>query len=551
MGDTPITKRPWFFILSWLFVLAIAYLWEIVLAGGIILNEVRLFVDLFIIFPFLLLVWMAFFSQFVLPVQTIGDRFRIFSRVLARVFGSHGPAIFIKNGVEEKEEGEERRKGPGVLWLDTASGAVVRTATKITKTIGPGVHFIRAKESIAGTVDLHTQVHSFGPKDSEKPFDEKKESQTEEEYLHIQDRRKLVSALTRDGIEIVPNISVTFRVNTGFPEKNKPGSRFGYRTGVTKKDKRNEEEDKKAIEKAILGESINPNYTPEMSRHRVAWNQLPSALAVDVWREYAAKFTLDQFLKPTQEVPAPAPSVIQPTEEEVDPLTQAIQITGNRDALQVALARMLRQVNVFLARWINRLERAGKETAAEAPAPSAPAPPPPANNKPEKKTAFQVINDMVKARLTQQFVDSLDDIGVRKVNAPLLFSREYEQLQKRGLQVLNVSISNPRVNPSVESHLVGDWEANWLEMANAEKDQIKLRQSLAESTAQEKAVEHYADELSQALLKDKPTDMKGSLKRLLARTRSMIIRNNKLRQVMKMEQQELEEMLRWIEVNGR
>jgi dsDNA-specific endonuclease/ATPase MutS2 len=64
-------------------------------------------------------------------------------------------------------------------------------------------------------------------------------------------------------------------------------------------------------------------------------------------------------------------------------------------------------------------------------------------------------------------------------------------------------------------------------------------------------VEHYADELSQALLKDKPTDMKGSLKRLLARTRSMIIRNNKLRQVMKMEQQELEEMLRWIEVNGR
>jgi len=551
MGETPFLKRPWVYIAFWLFVLAIAYLWEIVSAGGIIVNEVRIFIDAFFLFPILLVLWMAFFSQFVLPVRTIGDRFKIFSRIVARLLGSRGPAIFIENGEKKKAEGEEQRKGPGVLWLDTASAAVIRTATKIVKTIGPGYHFIEAKETIAGTVDLHIQVHPFGPRETDQPFEDKKENQTDEEYHQIQDRRKLVSALTRNGIEVVPNITVVFRVNTGFPEKNKPGSRFGYRTGVTKKDKRNEEEDKKAIEKAILGEGINPNYKSEMSRHRVAWNQLPAALAVDVWREYAAKFTLDEFLTLSQEVPPAVPPAIQPTEEEVDPLTQAIQVGGNRDTIPTALARMLRQVNLLMARWIVQLENKEKVEPADKQESPMPQPPPPPSNKSQLKTAFQVINEMVKARLMQQFVDYLSDTGVRFENQPPVLSREFDQLQKRGLQVLNVSISNPRVDSKVEESIVNKWEANWLEIANVEKNQIKLKQSLIESAGQEKAIETYADELSQSLVKDKPSDMKGSLKRLLARTRSLIIRNNQLRQTMKTEQQELEDMIRWIEVNGR
>lgn len=551
MGDTPIYKRPWFYIFVWLFILAIAYLWEIVRAGGLLLNEVRVFFDAFCLFPILLLMWMAFFSQFVLPVRTISDRLKIFSRMIARLFGSRGPAIFIKNGEEQKEPGEERRKGPGVLWLDTASGAVIRTATKITKTIGPGVHFIEAKETIAGTVDLHTQVHSFGPREGDKPFDEKKESQSDEEFLQTQDRRKLVSALTRDGIELVPNITVVFRVQTGIPEKNKPGSRFGYRAGVTKKDRKNEDEDKKAIEKAILHEGVNPNYKPEAARYRVAWNQLPSALAVDAWREYAAKFTLDQLLNPTQTFPSPPPPPLLPTEEEIDPLTQAIQVVGNRNTIQTVLARSLRRVNLIMAQWIAKLEKTDAIKSAEKQQPPVPQPSPQSNGEPKPKTAFQVINEMVNARLKNELVPYLTETGVRVENFPPVLSREYDQLQKRGLQILNVSISNPRVNPTAESRIIGEWEANWLEIATTEKNQIKLQKSLMEATGQEKATLQYASELSEALEKDKPSDMKGTLKKFLARTRSLIIRNNDLRQNMKVEQQELEEMIRWIEVNGR
>ena len=108
-----------------------------------------------------------------LPVRTFRDRQKIFDRLITYLLGGHGPAIFIRNGELIKREGEERKKGPGVLWLDTASAAVTRTSVAIKQTMGPGVHFIDSREFIAGTVDLHVQSQSIGPKESDKPFVDK------------------------------------------------------------------------------------------------------------------------------------------------------------------------------------------------------------------------------------------------------------------------------------------------------------------------------------------------------------------------------------------
>ena len=253
MEDTPFYKRPWFYIASWLAILLVVYGWQIYRLGGIQAGLVDIFIDLVFIFPALLFFWIAFFAQFVLPVRTFKDRQKIFSRLLTDLLGGHGPALFIENGVIKEHSGERMKKGPGVLWLDSASAAVTRSAVAIRQTMGPGVHFMESGEYIAGTVDLHIQSQSVGPKESDKPFDKKRDDQTDEEYHHIQDRRKQVSALTRDGIEIIPNVSVSFRVDTGFPKEGQPGSRFGYRTGVTKKAKAEEQKDKEAIRKAILG----------------------------------------------------------------------------------------------------------------------------------------------------------------------------------------------------------------------------------------------------------------------------------------------------------
>jgi len=546
--DIPLHKRPWFYIAGWLAILLVVYGWQIIRMGGIRANLFEIFVDLACVFPILLILWMSFFAQFILPVRTVRDRQKIFERLISYLFGSHGPTLFIENGKIKEHSGEREKKGPGVLWLDSASAAVTRTAVAVMQTIGPGVHFTNQWEYIAGTVDLHTQSQVIGPKETDKPFAEKREDQPQEEWEQVQDRRKQVSALTRDGIEVIPNISVSFRVKTGFPKEGQPGSRFGYRTGVTKRDKANEKEDKEAIRKAILGEGINPTAVMDSPRHRVAWNQLPGSLAVDVWREYVAKFTLDQLFQPDQLVPPTPPRIPEPTEEEIDPLSQPLQVGSQRDTMQDSLARMVRELNVLMSKAIRVLEGKKDEKTRQTIVPQ-PFPVQP-NVKKElaKRTALQVINEMVKARLTQGEVEILDDHGVRGQGR--IPSAEYKLLQERGLEVRSVSIGNLRFDPVIEETIINRWSTTWLLNAKTETEQVERKRNLIETTGQEQAIRQYADFLSKDLIQRKPVGIRETLKTLLLRTRMLIINNPQLRQRMSEEQQDLEEIIRWVEGGG-
>jgi hypothetical protein len=547
MDDTPFYKKPWFYIITWLVVMLIFYGWQVTSANHQV-SILDVVIDLACIFPALLMAWMAFFAQFVLPVRTLQDRQKIFDRLLANLFGGHGPAMFVRNGQLIKREGEERRKGPGVLWLDSASAALTRTPVKIKQTFGPGVHFIDSGEYVAATLDLHIQSQTLGPRENDDPFEVPEEGMDDEGYDEVQDRRRMVSALTRDGIEVIPNISISFRVDTGFPKEGEPGSRFGYRTGTTKKSKQKEEEDKEAIRKAILGEGINPNIISDSTRRRVAWNELPASLAVDVWREYVSKFTLDELFKPDQVVPASPPEPPQPTDEEIDPLSQPIQITANRTTWQDRFALLLREVNLILSKIIRWLDGIPKENKAGAPvAVDVPKPASIEKREPVKKTALQVVNEMVNARLKKPKVDILNDHGIRG-HGPI-DSPEYQLLKSRGISVLSVGISNIRLNPQIEETLVNRWTASWHDNAKAESRQIERRQNIVRSSGQEKAIRQYADRLSIDLTRKKPFGVKESLKTLLMRTRTIIINDDQLLKEMSDEQQMLEDILRWVEEN--
>jgi len=547
MDDTPLIKRPWFYIAAWVAILLVVYGLQIARMGGIQANLVDLIVDLACIFPILAILWIAFFAQFVLPVHTFRDRQKIFDRLLTNIFGGHGPAIFIRNGIEIKRDGESQKRGPGVLWLDSASAAVTRTPVKIKQTIGPGVHFTDSGESIAGTVDLHIQSQTIGPKESDSPFDDPGEDQEDEEWKQVQDRRKQVSALTRDGIEVIPNISVSFRIRTGFPVEGKPGSRFGYRTGITKKDQTNEARDKEAIRKAILGEGINPNELSDSPRRRVAWNQLPASLAVDVWREYVSKFTLDELFKSDQLIPPPHAEPPQPTEEEIDPLSQPLRVSSERNNFQDGLTAMIRELNLLMDKAIKWLERNSKGASKTSTLPPF-TPETQQAQEPEKKTALQVINEMVNARLTHAEIDILDDQGKRGIGK--IPSPEYKLLESRGLEIKSVSIHTIRLEPEIEEIIRKKWSASWLGNAHAEKSQIERKRNIMESVGQEKAMRQYADLLSSDLVRKRPTGPRETLKTLLMRTKSIIIQDDQLRKRMGDEQQDLEDIIRWIEANG-
>lgn len=230
-----------------------------------------------------LIFWLAFFSQFVLPVHSLSERKQVLGRLLERLGSGPGPAVFVKDGRAVEETQQRSRKGKGVIILDSASAAVLHNQSSYTRAVGPGLVFTEPGENIAGTIDLHTQFRRSGPKENrEDPFDPQSDDESPEEYRSRQNRRLQTSALTRDGVEVVPNIEVTFRLEG---KTNGGDKRFPY--------------DHDAVWRAIAFEGIDPDAPADAGSRYVAWDWLPAHIAADLWREYLAKFTLNELFEYT------------------------------------------------------------------------------------------------------------------------------------------------------------------------------------------------------------------------------------------------------------
>jgi hypothetical protein len=154
---------------------------------------------------------------------------------------------------------------------------------------------------------------------------------------------------------------------------------------------------------------------------------------------------------------------------------------------------------------------------------------------------------MVKARLTEPEVADLDKHGVRRTQK--VSSEEYKLLQKRGLKVLSVSVGGLMFNPEIERTIIKRWSTTWLKNANNEKEQIERKKNVIETAAHEQAIRQYADKLSYEIIKKKPVGVKETLRTLLLRSRTIIFSNEQLRKRMAVEEQELEDIIKWIEVN--
>jgi hypothetical protein len=543
MDEPRFYQRPGFYAISRIIIFGGLYLGLLWQLGGIRPNLITIIIDV-IIFLVGLQVWRAFFAQFVLPVSSFRNRQKIFDRVYASL-GGRGPAIFVRDGQPVMRPGEEQRKGPGVLWLDSASAAVTRTATVFKQTIGPGVHFTEAGEYLAGTVDLHKQVQRLGPRDDENVFASAPDSNADASKLEankqIQKRRLEVSALTRDGVEVVPTITVVFQIDAQPAAGEIPGSHFADLDPFLK-DKTRPPEDNPVF-KAIVGEAINPRALTESARH-VAWNQLPARIAVDLWREYLSKFTLQQLFEAKQSLPAEPLQASGPIPAETQALYQATSLVGGG-----VLAGMMREINTFLARLADRCEFSGENVIKVRPDAQRQADAPLPGKAEEKVTALQVINEMIGRRMKQRKVIQLDDQGREDYSMPL-DSKEYEILKGRGLRVHAVSISNIRLNPSIEEQLVRQWKASWLQNAQAEKAQIDRLRSFTEIKAQIEGDMEYAVSIGRSLQADRPKGLKETIRTILLRTRNELVKNDRFHRRAGMEREALEEIIQWVERNG-
>lgn len=533
MDEPRFNQRPWMYLFFWILVSGVVYFW---LGDGlaVIRGNRAAFLGDVILFVLGILVWLAFFAQFVLPVRIFRDRQKIFDRVLSSMFGGRGPAIFIENGCARERVGEKENRGAGVLWLDSASAAVTRSATKFEKTIGPGVHFTESGEYLAGTVDLHKQVQRLGPTEKDDVFaaepDENAEAIKRETYREVKKRRDMVSAWTRDGIEVVPNVTVIFKIDAKPVKGEETGSRFGF--------------DAEAVRKAITGEGINPDSQNDARRH-VAWNQLPAMLAADLWREYLAKFTLQQLFEVEQSLPTEPLPPSGPVPAETQALYQPTSFVGGS-----ALTGILHEINTQLARWADRCEFSGENAIRVRPEAAKPTDASPPGIQKEKQTALQVINHMIKARMTRATVPVLDDSG--RPESGTFTSPEYQLLQERGLKIISVSVGGLRFAPAVEEQLIRQWSTTWLDNARAEHDRIDRQRSFAALDERVEAVGAYAESLSRNLLKVNPgqKNPKGALKTLLLRTRDEMVKDDRLHRRAGMEREALEDIIQWVERDG-
>ena len=73
------------------------------------------------------LLWIAFFAQFALPVRNFGQRILAFNYLFRYSLDQHGPAIKIDNGKIPDRYPREVPHQQGVIVLDTASAALLRT----------------------------------------------------------------------------------------------------------------------------------------------------------------------------------------------------------------------------------------------------------------------------------------------------------------------------------------------------------------------------------------------------------------------------------------
>jgi hypothetical protein len=417
-----------------------------------------------------LVFWIAFFAQFVLPLRKVEERWLAFQRLVLYALGMHGPAIRIEDGEVVQRKGEQKRRGPGVVLLDTASGAMLRKKTAFTRPVGPGVVFTKQGEYIhQEAIDLHIQVRitPLGPLGEENPFEPRQEGESEESYKARQTRRIETSGLTRDGVEVVPKISAVFRLDS---EKPSPGTHFGY--------------DPEAVRLAITREGIDI----DTARH-MRWFELPALLAVDLWREYIRKFTIDQLFDPYF-----LDNLGKQKDEPLD---------GNgRD-------------------WRDRGE-----------------------------TALELVRRMVQSRLTQEKVVELDGLGRSRDKEVL--SREFQILKDMGVRVIEVSISSLAFPEEIEDRLVQEWLSTWLQRARQERNRIERKRSYVIRDAKEEALLTFSNTTAQVLYQvldrgaSQRPDLQESLTRLLRGTHQLCVRDNQLHSRIINEDKALQDVIDWV-----
>jgi len=518
----PFYQKPSFQIAALALILAGSYGFTLLTGGNVEGTLTGIAFDLLLLL-LLSQLFLFFYAQFILPVCNASDRRTAFLRLLLHSQGAHGPVAFVQNGrvLERRLKGSSRN--PGLLWLDSASAVVTRAGNGTRRALGPGIHFVGSDERISSTFSLHAQRCLLGPASEDPVFEGLPDDASEEErrrYVEAQATRMAVAGRTRDGNEVVPEISVVFKLDAMPAGPGVPGSRFGYF--------------KEAVERAARGEGVAAG-TESEGRSHVAWNQLPGLVAVDLWREYLSKFTLDELFTPG--FPA-IPDILQPQAPIPAPSTPAQPIGATNP-----LALLLRRLNEALERSLDQ-HGISEELSRESPHRLRQAATP-RTGASQNPTALQIIARMMNERMTKAVVPVLDECGrLMKGHAP---SEEFSRLKERGLAILDVRISSVRFDPAVEDQIVEHWNTGWMVTAAGDRRRVDQLELLAAQAGKQRALLEHTNLLGRGIHTTEPKTVASAVRTLLRSSQNEILSDERLHGRGGDELEALSELLRWVE----
>ena len=468
--------------------------------------------------------WYYFFAQFILPVRTNADRKKIYQRLIQNTGGA---ALFIEDGKLIESEGESEKSGAGVIVLDSASAVVLKKTNQYTKTAGPGVLFTDKGETIAeAPVPLQKLRDTAGPKGDEDPFAPKSAHDDIESYTATQRRRYETSGLTRDAVEIVPNISITFKIDADPAKENEDGSRFGYNGD--------------AVRKAIWHTTTNH----QNDNKNIYWNQLPINLAADLWREYLGKYRFEELFKAEQKI---KPEKKDNAQEKNAPPTPTSPPPHYEYQGEGILCEMLLDINAWLGKKLKDMDERispplqEEEKSIETPAGAK-------KEAPTKETALQSITRYMSQRLKESTYTPIDRYGKpvtlksKKPNSP-----EYHFLKERGIRVVGVSVNNLHFSDKLEKEMINGWSSTWVKNAKEDQSYVEKQTQIRKTRGKEKALIEYATALSENLEKENPREPEQALKLLLMATRKSIIQNPALHKETEKELEQLIDLMQWID----
>lgn len=229
-------------------------------------------VDLMVMSMFLML---ALAAQFVLPVRTLRERAAVMGRLLRHLAGLSGPVVFVHNGRVVESQGERERKGPGVVLVDYASAAVLRSDVKFTGTAGPGLTFTAPGERLAEALDLRCQIRTL-------PAEQPTTAADAEQHLGTS------LAVTKDGIPVSAELSLSFILHPGGSLPPREGREAAQPPFDFYAD---------AVGRAVYGHAFG-------AQVEIPWTRLPLLLAVDLWRDIVkSRDLMDLQVSPSEVSP--------------------------------------------------------------------------------------------------------------------------------------------------------------------------------------------------------------------------------------------------------